>query len=1172
HIRQPHLALILALAPFPLAQAEPADGGATPFQLAARATPATTLQADTNGILTLDDITLLLDYRSAGRSTTQNTPGAIRPHSGYPRTADSTAPDWQLRATFNTKTSPTPFVLNQTLTRLAPDTLRLSLTLAPETANTADTPPTPGALRWFVRLPETTFAGRTIELLPSPPPTSRTSAAPPKRIQLPDTPPTAFALGNARATTLHIPLTNHTLTISAPDTTAPLRILVADNRHYGQPHYTLIIEASPPPPAPNAPHTLTCDITLRPHRFTPIDLRSAANMAFADEVAGDQTGGWTDEGKDHDLRQFPTGDQTFQNIPFHIIDPATNHNRSALIFSGLHRNYFLKTAPNLQLVNPSENVRTLHLLHAYAWDQPANQLLGTLIARHPDGTVTKIPVHAHRDATNWTSPADAPNGPIAWRGATTRFPEVGLNLSRFTLPGKPLTALDIEGSGAAVWMIAAITASPDDIPPSTNTTTQKPLILAAGPDWQPIHFAHDPLPGSALDFSHLIDAPAGKHGPVIITPDGHFAFENQPTRRIRFWGTNLNFATNYIDRPLADRLATRLARMSYNAVRIHHFDTILLKTNPASSHDIDPEKLDRLDYLVSRLKAAGLYINIDLYSSRTFQPAELPDLALSTPIKSAIKPAIPISPDARAAWQNFARQLLTHRNPHTGLTWAEDPALIGICPVNENVLSATWASNATIARNYQKRFTDWLASQQLPPPSERDRSLAFARFLHEQQETSRATLAAFLRNIGVRAPLTDINHRDYKPLTLVRDHLDYVDVHRYWDHPRFVGAQWDLPFLQLDTSAIAAAAELPRQLFPTRIIGLPYAVTEFNYAYPNRHRAESGPLFGAYAAFQDWDAAYRFSYNGGLIAHLTEPSPIMSFNTSNDPISTLADRLSALLFLRADVTPSRNLITYEIDPATAFATPDALGSHTDNLSKLGLVTALGSTVRGNTRPTNRTHLATITEPGTRSTTTTPTFEDTPRLHQQLLDARILSPKNFTSDPKPDAGRYRSDTGELDLNISDARFSVITPRTEAHALARPGTVTGPILNATTDTPATLSISAIDTAPLATARRFLILHLTDVQNTGARFRTPERKILEAWGDAPLLVQRGAANITLALHPPPTAIITLHALALDGRRLHSLPVTRTADGLHFTLNTIPSPDSTHATTLAYELEIQP
>ncbi|MDD7750332.1 MAG: hypothetical protein PUK77_01340 [bacterium] len=54
-----------------------------------------------------------------------------------------------------------------------------------------------------------------------------------------------------------------------------------------------------------------------------------------------------------------------------------------------------------------------------------------------------------------------------------------------------------------------------------------PYVAKAGKDWKAFTYRRDVLPGSALDFSARLDAPAGKYGPVIAGPDGQFVFRGR---------------------------------------------------------------------------------------------------------------------------------------------------------------------------------------------------------------------------------------------------------------------------------------------------------------------------------------------------------------------------------------------------------------------------------------------------------------------------------------------------------------------------------------------------------------------------------------------------------------------------------------------------------------------
>ena len=70
----------------------------------------------------------------------------------------------------------------------------------------------------------------------------------------------------------------------------------------------------------------------------------------------------------------------------------------------------------------------------------------------------------------------------------------------------------------------------------------------------------------ALDFSHLLDAPAGKHGHVTVK-DGHFYFADGT--RARFIGFNLPTRSNTPDHETADKLAARFASLGVNVIRLH---------------------------------------------------------------------------------------------------------------------------------------------------------------------------------------------------------------------------------------------------------------------------------------------------------------------------------------------------------------------------------------------------------------------------------------------------------------------------------------------------------------------------------------------------------------------------------------------------------------------------
>src|SRR5690606_19882412 len=84
---------------------------------------------------------------------------------------------------------------------------------------------------------------------------------------------------------------------------------------------------------------------------------------------------------------------------------------------------------------------------------------------------------------------------------------------------------------------------------------------------------------------------------------------------------------------------------------------------------------------------------------------------------------------------------------------------------------------------------------------------------------------------------------------------DFFDEHRYHDHPA-----WNETMKFRNHSSLASGAHIIRGFAQSRLAGLPFALTEWDYCFPNDFRAEGGPMLAAYAAFQDWSILTRFAY------------------------------------------------------------------------------------------------------------------------------------------------------------------------------------------------------------------------------------------------------------------------------------------------------------------------
>ena len=80
---------------------------------------------------------------------------------------------------------------------------------------------------------------------------------------------------------------------------------------------------------------------------------------------------------------------------------------------------------------------------------------------------------------------------------------------------------------------------------------------------------HKAIPNQGvLNYSHLLDAPAGKHG-FVQTKHGHLFFEDGT--RAKFLGFNVAARANTPTHETAEKLAERFASMGVNIIRLGSF-------------------------------------------------------------------------------------------------------------------------------------------------------------------------------------------------------------------------------------------------------------------------------------------------------------------------------------------------------------------------------------------------------------------------------------------------------------------------------------------------------------------------------------------------------------------------------------------------------------------------
>ena len=692
-----------------------------------------------------------------------------------------------------------------------------------------------------------------------------------------------------------------------------------------------------------------------------------------------------------------------------------------------------------------------------------------------------------------------------------------------------------------------------------------PVRIAAGPDWIPMAPSGDIAEGSALDFSALrgTDCPAGRHGRVVAR-GANFEFEKMPGVAQRFYGVNI---CGYANLPPtiddARRFAARLRKTGYNALRIHHHDSVLTANmGDPSATTMNPDAMRMFDGLVAACVENGIYLTTDLYVSRT--PIMWRSIGVDRDgamTGGETKAWLFVHEGMQENLFRFARNWLGHVNEFTGRRLADEPALAWISLVNE---AAQGSDAAFLARQepWREAWRRWLAGKKSADPQfygEIDEAFpskdasngakwqAYHLFLQETESAFAAKMTRFMRDdLKCGALLSDLNGVWF-PIAYQyckEADYDYADDHFYVDHPSFPEKDWQLPSRCPNVNPLANDNLGVEGMVYRRVLNRPFTCSEYNYAAPGRFRGVGGIVTGAMGALQGWSGLWRFAWSHDLVGVLTpEKRSLHYFDMCCDPLGLASERASICLFLRRDLP--------ELSKTYAVHLPEGLmrrpNPHLSGwagvpftwagwYAKVG--TQLGEEAPGGTIPAG-------TYPGLRLKTREDVF------------AELGLPAAPDGTSFPVAG-----DGAIAIDRATGAFSISTPRT-CGGFAESGTVRSEFLSADLEgSAATVWASSLDGAPLGESSRILLTHLTDVQDSGATYLDGERRILTSWGRLPHLMRSGLARCRLRTGGGGWSV---YALAPDGARRRDVPSVYRDGVLELVADVAADPDDA---TYLYEL----
>lgn len=219
-----------------------------------------------------------------------------------------------------------------------------------------------------------------------------------------------------------------------------------------------------------------------------------------------------------------------------------------------------------------------------------------------------------------------------------------------------------------------------------------------------------------------------------------------------------------------------------------------------------------------------------------------------------------------------------------------------------------------------------LGSIGLPTPSASARFREYTQFLVDTERAYSLRMRRYLRDqLGFRNTNIIDTQVAWGGLTsLVREsEMEFVDNHAYWNHPTFLGADWDPKNYRVDRRALVNS--LPGNsttlwdLATFRVAGKPYSVSEYNHPAPNDFQSEMMPVYAAFGSLQNWDILYTFAWDATGTGR-DNTRYVNYFDMALNPAKAAFFPSAALMFRSQQFLPAAKRAVLGVDRRTPWST------------------------------------------------------------------------------------------------------------------------------------------------------------------------------------------------------------------------------------------------------------
>ncbi len=375
-------------------------------------------------------------------------------------------------------------------------------------------------------------------------------------------------------------------------------------------------------------------------------------------------------------------------------------------------------------------------------------------------------------------------------------------------------------------------------------------------------------------------------------------------------------------------------------------------------------------------------------------------------------------------------------------------------------------------------------------------------FLAETEKQFFDGMRNFVKNdLGCKALVTGTIV--FGPLGLyAQSDMDFIDAHAYWQHPRFPGRPWDQGNWLINQKPMTdypAEATLFR-LAAERLAGKPFTVSEYNHPAPLDSQAACVPMMASFAAAQDWDGIWFYTYSHGTDDWYREHMNSY-FDIDTNPAKWGFMRAGAAIFRDAGIGPVDRVELFQMHERSEglLASLERLYRKYDrNMAEM---------LAGEAKTSWRDML---------ERTVSLTFDSQKK--NKPMQSSVGSTKLEWS-VEEGRGLFVAQGGAGVLAGHTSRFRQVT---DDIRIDKPSF-------------AVMTMTSLDGMPVWSAAKILITACGRCENTGMQFSEDRRTVGRNWGGPPVRIEAVTGTVTL-----PEGRWTCRALGSDGLPKHEVPVS--------------------------------